>query len=50
MVKTYTFDDVVNALNQIAPYDWRDFWNEKLTNYGPGAPLGGIEATGWKVI
>ncbi len=50
MVKTYTFDDVVNALNQIAPYDWRGFWNEKLTNHGPGAPLGGIEATGWKVV
>ena len=22
-VKTYTFDDVVNALNQVVPYDWR---------------------------
>ncbi|HZP18361.1 MAG TPA: M61 family peptidase [Terriglobales bacterium] len=49
MVKTYTFDDVVNALNQIAPYDWRGFWIERLTNHGPGAPLGGVEATGWKV-
>lgn len=49
MVKTYTFDDVVNALNQIAPYDWRGFWNERLTNHGPGAPLGGIENSGWKV-
>src|ERR1700691_319585 len=25
MVKPYTFDDVVNALNQAAPYDWRPF-------------------------
>jgi predicted metalloprotease with PDZ domain len=50
MVKTYTFDDVVNALNQIAPYDWRGFWNERLTNHGPGAPLGGIEGTGWKIV
>jgi predicted metalloprotease with PDZ domain len=49
MVKTYTFDDVVNALNQIAPYDWRGFWTERLTNHGPGAPLGGIEGSGWKV-
>jgi predicted metalloprotease with PDZ domain len=49
-VKTYTFDDVVNALNQIAPYDWRGFWNERLTNHGPGAPLGGIEGTGWKIV
>lgn len=50
MVKTYTFDDIVNALNQVARYDWRGFWTERLTNHGPGAPLGGIEASGWKLI
>jgi len=50
MVKPYTFDDVVSALNQIAPYDWRGFWTERLTNHGPGAPLGGIEGSGWKVV
>jgi predicted metalloprotease with PDZ domain len=50
MVKPYTFDDVVSALNQIAPYDWRSFWTERLTNHSPGAPLGGIEGSGWKVV
>src|SRR5437660_582653 len=50
MVKTYSFDDVVDGLNQVAPYDWRAFWTERLTNHGPGAPLGGIEASGWKVV
>ena len=49
-VKTYTFDDVVSALNQIAPYDWRGFWTERLTNHGPGAPLGGIDGSGWKLV
>ncbi len=49
-IKTYTFDDVVNTLNQVAPYDWRGFWKERLTNHGPGAPLGGIEASGWKLV
>jgi predicted metalloprotease with PDZ domain len=48
-LKTYTFDDVVNALNQTVPYDWRGFWTERLTNHGPGAPLGGIEGSGWKL-
>jgi len=48
-LKTYNFDDVVNALNQIVPYDWRAFWTERLTNHGPGAPLGGIEGSGWKL-
>ena len=50
MVKPYTFDDVVSALNQIAPHDWRGFWTERLTNHGPGAPLGGVEGSGWKVV
>ena len=50
MVKTYTFDDVVNTLNQVVAYDWRGFWTERLTNHGPGAPLTGIENSGWKVV
>jgi len=49
-VKTYTFDDVVNTLNQVAPYDWRGFWNERLTTYGRGAPLGALENSGWKLV
>ena len=50
MVKTYKFDDVIHALNEIVPYDWRSFWTERLTNHGPGAPLGGIEGSGWKLV
>jgi predicted metalloprotease with PDZ domain len=49
-LKTYTFDDIVNSLNQVAPYDWRSFWTDRLTNHGPGAPLGGIENSGWKLV
>jgi predicted metalloprotease with PDZ domain len=48
-LKTYTFDDIVNTLNQVAPYDWRGFWTERLTNHGPGAPLTGLENSGWKL-
>ncbi len=49
-VKPYTFEDVLSALNQVAPYDWRAFWTERLTNHGPGAPLGGIDGSGWKLV
>jgi predicted metalloprotease with PDZ domain len=49
-VKTYTFQDVVQTLNQVAPYDWAGFWTERLTNHGPGAPLTGLEASGWKLV
>jgi predicted metalloprotease with PDZ domain len=48
-VKTYTFDDVVNALNEIAPYDWRGFWTARLQSHGP-APLDGIARSGWKLV
>ncbi len=50
MVKTYVFDDVVNTLNQVAPYDWRKFMRSRLDTYGPGAPLGGIVNGGWKLV
>jgi predicted metalloprotease with PDZ domain len=50
MVKPYTFDELANALNQIAPYDWRGFWHERLTTHAAHAPLGGIEGSGWRVV
>jgi predicted metalloprotease with PDZ domain len=40
----------MNTLNQVAPYDWQGFWTERLTTHGPGAPIGGIEASGWKLV
>lgn len=48
-VKPYTFDDVVNTLNQVATYDWRGFWTERLNTHAPHAPLNGIEGSGWKL-
>ena len=50
MVKPYTFDDLANALNQVAPYDWRGFWHERLTTHAAHAPFGGIEGSGWHVV
>ena len=49
-VKTYTFDDVVTTLNQVVPYDWRGFWTERLNTHERGAPLNGVEASGWKLV
>lgn len=48
--KTYTFEDVVAALNQVAPYDWRGLLTERLTSTDPRAPLAGIENGGWKLV
>jgi predicted metalloprotease with PDZ domain len=46
----YTFDDVVAAMNEVSPYDWRTFFTERLNSHGPGAPLGGLQGSGWKLV
>jgi predicted metalloprotease with PDZ domain len=48
-VVPYTFDDVVAAFNQVAPYDWRTFLRTRIYEVRPRAPLGGIEASGWRL-
>ena len=49
-VKSYTFDDVVNTLNEVMPYDWRGFLNERVNEVNPHAPLAGITNGGWKLV
>jgi predicted metalloprotease with PDZ domain len=46
----YTLDDVVATLNGIAPYDWKKFFEERIHSHGPGAPLAGLERSGWKIV
>jgi predicted metalloprotease with PDZ domain len=46
---TYTFDDVVAALQQLAPYDWAGMLRERLDGHGAHAPLGGLERGGWRL-
>jgi predicted metalloprotease with PDZ domain len=48
-VKTYTFDQLVETLNAVAPYDWASFFRKRLDSTAKEAPLGGIENGGWKV-
>ena len=50
IVKTYTFDDVVGALNGVTPYDWATFLNTRLYGHGPGAPLDGIKRGGYALV
>ena len=50
LLKPYTFDDVVNTLNDATPYDWRGFLNQRIYAVAPHAPLGGITNGGWKLV
>ncbi|MGE5326924.1 MAG: M61 family metallopeptidase [Deltaproteobacteria bacterium] len=49
-LKTYTFEELVASLKQVAPYDWTSFFQERLNSNSPEAPVGGIENGGWKVV
>jgi predicted metalloprotease with PDZ domain len=49
MVKPYTFDDVVAALNTVAPNDWAAFLRARVYDVTPHPPLGAVEAAGWRL-
>jgi predicted metalloprotease with PDZ domain len=49
-VVPYHFEDVVNTLNQVVPYDWAGFLKERLTSKAPHAPLEGIRQGGYKLV
>ena len=46
----YTFQDIVDNLNAVQPYDWAGFLTERLTTKVNHAPLGGIENGGYRLV
>jgi predicted metalloprotease with PDZ domain len=49
-VLTYTFDDVVAALDKVLPYDWASFLHARVDAAGGQAPLDGLARSGWKLV
>ena len=49
VTRTYTFDDVVAALNGVAAYDWADFLHAHVDTLDPPL-LDGLAGTGWKLV
>jgi predicted metalloprotease with PDZ domain len=47
---TYTFDDIVKALDAAQPHDWAGFLRERLDGRAAGAPLDGLTRGGYKLI
>jgi predicted metalloprotease with PDZ domain len=45
---TYTFEDVVKALNGLEPFGWTAFLRDRLDGHGPW--IDGFEAHGWKLV
>jgi predicted metalloprotease with PDZ domain len=47
---TYTFEDLVKALNSVEPYDWSSFLRTRLDSIGKPAPLDGLRRGGYKLV
>jgi predicted metalloprotease with PDZ domain len=47
---TYTFDDVVKALNAVEAYDWAAFLRQHLDSVAKPAPLEGLHRGGYKLV
>ena len=50
LLKPYDLDEVVRTLNEVLPYDWRTFFDERIYAVQNRAPLGGITNGGWKLV
>lgn len=49
VTRTYTFDDIVAALNGVAAYDWATYLHGRVDALNPPL-LEGLAASGWKLV
>jgi len=47
--RTYTFDEVVQTLRAVQPFDWDGFLRARLTGRDSGAPLDGLARGGYRL-
>lgn len=50
ITRTYTFEDVVHALNQVQPYDWASYLRARVYELHPQVPEAGFTQGGWKLV
>jgi len=43
-------NEVLSTLGEVAPFDWAGFFRVRIDDVEPRAPLGGIEASGWRLV
>ena len=47
---TYTFDDLVKALNTVQPYDWAGFFRTRVYEVNPNVPENGFTQGGYRLV
>jgi predicted metalloprotease with PDZ domain len=50
LIVTYTFDELVQDLNAVVPFDWATFLHDRVDKLNPRADLAGIEQGGYKLV
>ncbi|MGC2111288.1 MAG: peptidase M61 [Candidatus Korobacteraceae bacterium] len=50
VTKTYTFDDLVAALNTVQSYDWKGFLRARVYDLDPQVPENGITQGGYRLV
>lgn len=48
--RPYTFDEVVEVLNAVEPYNWREFLTTRIRQVAVKPPLDGLARGGWKLV
>jgi predicted metalloprotease with PDZ domain len=47
---TYTFEDIVDALNKVQPYEWTTFFRTRVYELHPEVPENGFTQGGYKLV
>ena len=50
ITRTYTFDDLVAALNKVQPFDWTGFLRARVYNLATQTPENGITQGGYRLV
>ncbi len=50
LIVPYAFDELVEDLNAVVPYDWAKFLRDRIDNINPRADVAGIERGGYKLV
>ena len=50
LIVPYAFDELVQDLNAVVPYDWAAFLHDRVDKINPRADLAGIEQGGYKLV
>ncbi|MCW8808885.1 MAG: M61 family peptidase [Rhodanobacter sp.] len=50
VTRTYTYQDVVDTLNKVQPFDWSTFLRDRLDYVGDKLPETSLARSGWKLV